>query len=119
MQALSGYPRPHLTVILITDDNGIGKGNRHEYPDCPEEFNLCVLLDDVPTEPKTHEEALDNIIKTKTRMEYLRKECGDFERSEGVNIKDKPVDREEILKTQNSDVKIIKKLVFLKVDTKN
>ncbi len=52
-------------------------------------------------------------------MEYLRKECGDFERSEGVNIKDKPVDREEILKTQNSDVKIIKKLVFLKVDTKN
>ena len=119
MQALSGYPRPHLTVILITEDNGIGKGNKHEYPECPEGFSLCVLLDDMLAEPATREEALDNILKARTQVEYLQKACHDFEESERVSIKDEQIDREEILKTPKGEVKIIKKLVFLKVDTKN
>ena len=119
MQALSGYPRPHLTVILITDDTGIGKGNRHEYPDCPEGFSLCVLLDDIIAEPKTGEEARDEIIKNKTQLEYLYKACHEFEELEKIIIKSKEISRQETIQIGGNTIKIIKNIIFLKVDTKN
>ncbi len=118
MQALSGYPRPHLAVILITEDNILGKGNKRDYPECPEGFSLCVLLEDMPTEPETGEAVIAEYTKTQIQLDYLYTTCHDFEKAENVRIESKLFTRTETVKNKSGDnIKVWKNLVFLKVDT--
>lgn len=116
MQSLSGYPKPNLTVIPITEDNGPIKGNKNEYPECPEGFMLCVLLDDVPAEPSSPEEALTANLKIKTQRDYLLGSCNEFAKKHGVQIEPKEFDRIETGRLIDKEVKILNKIIFLKVD---
>lgn len=111
IQKISGGTEPHLIAIPITDDNGINKGNKKEFPECPEGFNFCVFLNNVLAEPSPGEEALLANLTIQEQREYLLKLCYDFGKLEKVRIETRLFTRREGA--------ILKNIIFLKIDTIN